>query len=62
VLELDIVGNIIDQIELSIPRPTSCVLNPNQDTLFITSAQEGLSREDLLKYPLSGTMIEQRIC
>jgi sugar lactone lactonase YvrE len=61
VLELDIDGNIIDHIELSIPRPTSCVLNPNQDTLFITSAQEGLSYEDLLKYPLSGTMIEEHI-
>lgn len=49
-------GNILSQIEVPVLQPTSCCFGgPEGRHLFITSAYEGLSREQLQQYPLSGS-------
>ena len=48
-------GKILDKIKLPVPLVTSCTFSgqyPNR--LVITSAKEGLTTNDLKKYPLSG--------
>ena len=57
VLELDLQGSIVDTFKLPVPRPTNCVLNSNEDSLFVTSAFDGLSEFILNKYPLSGSIL-----
>ena len=57
VLELDLQGSIVDTFKLPVPRPTNCVLNSNEDSLFVTSAFDGLSEFILKKYPLSGSIL-----
>ena len=48
-------GSIDKIIELPVPNVTSCCFGGKDfKTLFITSAQKGLSKEELLAFPLSG--------
>ncbi len=48
-------GELIDKIELPAPNVTSCAFGGEDlDTLFITTAREGLTPAELEKYPLSG--------
>ncbi|EAZ82352.1 SMP-30/gluconolactonase/LRE family protein [Algoriphagus machipongonensis] len=48
-------GEMIDKIELPVPHVTSCCFGgENLDTLLITTAQENLSEQQLLEYPMSG--------
>lgn len=48
-------GELMEKIELPVPHVTSCCFGgENLDHLLITTAQENLSPEDLIKYPLSG--------
>ena len=48
-------GELIDTIDLPVPQVTSCTFGgENSDQLFITTASTGLSKEQLLEYPLSG--------
>ncbi len=50
-------GNIIDEIRVPAPNVTSCTFGgPGLDTLYITTARTGLSREELDKYPNSGSV------
>lgn len=62
IIELDINGNIIDEIVLPVPRPTSCTYDKNKKHLFVSSAREGLSTKDLEAYPLSGSILEVQLC
>ena len=57
VLELDLHGKILDTFKLPVPRPTNCVLNSREDSLFVTSAFDGLSESIRKKYPLSGSIL-----
>lgn len=61
IIELDLEGNFLNEFEVPVPRPTSCALNIEEDTLFVTSAYEGLTTEVRDKYPNSGMMIEVNI-
>ncbi|MEC3907882.1 SMP-30/gluconolactonase/LRE family protein [Tamlana sp. 2201CG12-4] len=50
-------GQILYKIEVEAPHVTSCVFGgKDMDTLFITTAREGLSEKDLEAYPLSGSL------
>nr|WP_275659358.1 SMP-30/gluconolactonase/LRE family protein [Shewanella insulae] len=46
-------GNLMHEIELPVLKPTNCTLLDNR-WLYVTSAKEGMTKEQLLKYPLSG--------
>lgn len=52
---LDNNGKEINRINLPVPRPTNCVL-VEERWLYITSAREGLTEEQLERYPLSGNV------
>ena len=58
ILELDMDGKIVDEFKVPVPRPTNCALNKKENKLFVSSAYEGLSRDERKRYPLSGSIIE----
>jgi sugar lactone lactonase YvrE len=48
-------GELLCKVEVAAQQVTSCAFGgENLDTLFITTAREGLNEKDLLEYPLSG--------
>lgn len=48
-------GKIVDKIVLPVPNVSSCSFGGSDlKTLIITTAKQGLSKNELLKYPLSG--------
>jgi sugar lactone lactonase YvrE len=50
-------GKVDRRIELPLPCPTSCIFGgPGFETLFVTSARQGLTEADLQKFPLSGSV------
>jgi sugar lactone lactonase YvrE len=50
-------GEIDREIKLPVPRPTSvCFGGPRMDQLFITTASDGLSEQQLAAAPLSGSL------
>ncbi len=50
-------GKIRKKIKVDAPHVTSCTFGgAHLDTLFITTAREGLSQSELEKYPLSGSL------
>lgn len=50
-------GKIIDKLSIDVPLVTSCAFGgKNLDILMITTAKEGLSQEELQKYPNSGNV------
>lgn len=50
-------GILTNLVDLPIPRPTSCCFGgPDYCHLFITSASEGLTQEDMVKSPYSGSV------
>lgn len=50
-------GNLLQKIEVEAPNVASCTFGED-NTLFITTARAGLSREELEKYPLSGSIFK----
>jgi sugar lactone lactonase YvrE len=55
-------GELLDRIYVDAPHVTSCVFGgPNNQDLFISTAQVGLSKEQLLKYPNSGSVFYYKI-
>lgn len=50
-------GDLMEKIDVPAPNVTSCAFGgPNLTTLYITTAREGLTDEQLEKYPLSGSL------
>lgn len=50
-------GMLLEKIEVPVPQVSSCAFGgPNYDQLFITTARENFSREDLQKHPDSGSV------
>ncbi len=50
-------GTVDRSIPVPVPRPTSCAFGgPALDTLYVTSAQLGLTAEQLARWPLSGAV------
>jgi len=52
-------GEKIGKIEIPVPNVTSCIFGGNDlDELYITTAREGLKKDYLKKYPLSGGLFK----
>lgn len=50
-------GGLIDRVEVPAPNVASCTFGgPDGQDLFITTARSGLTSEELLRYPLSGSL------
>lgn len=50
-------GELVDKIDVPVPNVTSCTFGGREkNQLFITTARAGLSPEDLLAFPLSGSL------
>ena len=47
-------GKLIKKLPLPVIRPTNCKYYTVRSQLWVTSASEGLSKEQLIRYPLSG--------
>jgi sugar lactone lactonase YvrE len=47
-------GKLIKNLPLPVIRPTNCKYDAVRSQLWVTSAREGLSKEQLSRYPLSG--------
>ena len=47
-------GKLIKKLPLPVIRPTNCKYDAVRSQLWVTSASEGLSKEQLSRYPLSG--------
>ena len=46
---------MLETVDLPVERPTSCAFGgPDRDTLFVTSAREGLSDEAIARQPCAG--------
>ncbi|WP_083235923.1 SMP-30/gluconolactonase/LRE family protein [Halomonas caseinilytica] len=50
-------GDILQSIALPVPRPTSCVFDGSNTSLFVTSARLGLSPTTLTDMPASGAVL-----
>jgi len=57
IIKYDKEGNILDTINIPVPRPTNCIISSDSKNLFVSSATEGLSLEEVSKYPLSGRLL-----
>ena len=47
-------GNLLDRLSLPVLRPTNCKFDPTTSQLWVTSASEGLSKDQMDAYPYSG--------
>ncbi|HSG97139.1 MAG TPA: SMP-30/gluconolactonase/LRE family protein [Woeseiaceae bacterium] len=54
-------GEALETVELPVPNITSCTFGgPDLDTLYITTARCDIDDEDLVKYPLAGSLFSCR--
>lgn len=57
VVRYDSSGRVIAVVEVPVPRPCGCIFGGEKlDKLYITTARETMSDEDLQKFPLSGSV------
>ncbi|MBI9062850.1 MAG: SMP-30/gluconolactonase/LRE family protein [Marinilabiliaceae bacterium] len=50
-------GKLLQKVDIPAPHVTSCCFGGKElDTLFITSARDGLTSDELRQYPLSGSL------
>jgi sugar lactone lactonase YvrE len=51
------VGEVEREVKLPVPRPCGCIFGgENMDVLYITTARETLTLEQIAQYPLSGSL------
>lgn len=59
VLRLSPDGALADKIDMPVSRPTACAFGgPGLKTLYVTSARDGLSEEQLAREPLAGSVFK----
>lgn len=51
-------ANLLSIFELPVPRPTNCKLSLDEESLYVTSAREGLTVNDLKNSPNSGALFK----
>jgi sugar lactone lactonase YvrE len=57
VVRLSLQGEVMVTIHLPVSRPTSCTFGgPELDELYITTARQGLSPDELARQPLAGSL------
>ena len=61
ITKLSVDGSVLDELELPVLRPTNCKLVNEEKELVITSATDGLSKQCLVEYPLSGKTFTQSL-
>ena len=63
VIRLDPASRMVVQtINLPVPNVTCCTFGGKDlDELYITTAREGLTREEILKFPLSGSLFKAKV-
>lgn len=54
-------SHLIESYSLPVPRPTNCILSLDEKYLYISTAREGLSKEQLSSYPLSGSILKLKL-
>ena len=55
-------GQLVAKVNVPTPNVTSCTFGgENLDTIFITTSRKGLTKEELEKYPLSGSIFTCQI-
>lgn len=55
-------GGVEFEVRLPVPRPTSCTFGGNGlNELYITTCREHMNREDLKKYPESGSLFRVKL-
>lgn len=55
-------GTTLYEIHLPVPKPTSCTFGgPGLSELFITTAREYMTEEDIRTYPLSGSLFKAKV-
>jgi sugar lactone lactonase YvrE len=51
-------GKLLAKLNIDVPRPTNCKLDVDESKLYVTTASEGLTEEEILLYPKSGCLLE----
>lgn len=52
-------GETVFEVDVPVPKPTSCTFGGSRlDQLFITTARENMSEEEVAQYPLSGSLFK----
>ena len=54
-------AELLSEYKLPVLNPTNCKLSFEQNILYVTSAREGLTTEELKQYPLSGSVYEIKV-
>ena len=55
-------GRVVDKVQTPFLQPSSCCFGgPNFDHLFVTSAREGMTENELSLYPSSGGIMVKKI-
>ena len=54
-------GEITHEVELPLPQPTSCIFGGRElDVLYVTTSRQNMTRDQLERYPLSGSVFAVR--
>jgi sugar lactone lactonase YvrE len=54
----DMNANLLASYSLPAIRPTNCKLSNDEKSLYVTTAKEGLSKDLLVRYPYSGSVLK----
>ena len=54
-------ANLLNSLFINCPNPTNCALSKNNDFLYITTAKTGLTKNQLISYPNSGSVLQLKL-
>ena len=61
VVKYDALGTQQQIVPMPVPKPTSCCFGgPENKYLFVTSARDSMTREEMIRYPLSGNVFVEK--